>query len=153
MLLLRGVTGIESRKEGAPSFADFRSFHGHCYVAACEAGWSVREVLAPRQSIACNYALAVFTRRKETIAAVLNGVFPLLAFVIPPTDGQLELDFIDCPGLGTAFEQLGYKVQLAVELRRPLTQEMWQGLAPHEQKDVRYFRPRRVGDVIYNYWD
>jgi hypothetical protein len=116
-------------------------------------GWSVLGVLAPRQPIACNYALAVFTRHQETIAAVLNGVFPLLAFVTPPTEGQLELDFVDCPELGAAFEQLEYEVLLAVELARPLTREMWQGLAPHEQKDVRYFRPRRVGDVIYNYWD
>ena len=105
------------------------------------------------QPIACNYALTVFTRREETIAAALNGVFPLLAFMIPPAKGQLELDFADCPELGTAFERLGYKVLSAVELARPLTREMWQGLAPHEQKDVRYFRPRRVGDVIYNYWD
>jgi hypothetical protein len=153
VLLPRGVTGIESRREGAPSFADFRAFRGHCHAAAREAGWSVREVLAPRQPIACNSALAVFTRRDESIAAALNGVFPLLAFVVPPGEGQLDLDSADCPELGTAFEQLGYTVLPAVELARPLAREMWQGLAPHEQKDVRYFRPRRVGDVIYNYWD
>ncbi len=67
--------------------------------------------------------------------------------------GQVVLDFADCPELGIAFEQFGYKVLPAVELARPLTHEMWQGLAPHERKDVRYFRPERVGDVIYNYWD
>ena len=153
MILPRGVTGIESRKEGPPSYTDFHAFRGHCYVAARDAGWSVLEVLTPQRPIACNYALAVFTRHKETIAVVLNGVFPFLAFVIPPAEGQIELDFADCPELGTAFEQLGYKVLPAVELARPLAREMWQGLAPHEQKDVRYFRPRRVGDVIYNYWD
>ena len=128
-------------------------FGAHCYAAAREAGWSVREVLTPRQPIACNYALAVFTRHDLTIAAALNGVFPLLAFAIPPTEGQVVLDFADCPELGIAFEQFGYKVLPAVELARPLTHEMWQGLAPHERKDVRYFRPERVGDVIYNYWD
>ena len=55
--------------------------------------------------------------------------------------------------LGASFEQLGYTVLPAAELARPLTRDMWQGLAPHEQKQLRYFRPRRVGDVIYNYWD
>jgi len=30
---------------------------------------------------------------------------------------------------------------------------MWQGLAPQEQKQIGYFRPQQVGDVIYNYWD
>ncbi len=103
-------------------------------------------------------ALGGFLRRMKgrlggTIAAALNGVFPLLAFVIPPEERQFKLEFADCPELGATFEQLGYKVLPAVELARPLTREMWQGLGPHEQKDVLYFRPRRVGDVIYNYWD
>jgi hypothetical protein len=153
VLLPRGVTGIESRREGSPSFTDFQAFRGHCYGAARKAGWSVQGVLTPRQPIACNYALAVFRHREDSIAAALNEVFPLLAFVIPPAEGQLSLDFADCPELGSAFVQLGYTVLPAAELARPLTREMWQGLAPHEQKDVRYFRPRRVGDVIYNYWD
>jgi hypothetical protein len=46
-----------------------------------------------------------------------------------------------------------YTVLPATEMDGPLTREMWLGLAPHEQKLVRYFRPRRVGDVVYNYWD
>jgi hypothetical protein len=153
VLLPRGVTGIESRKEGAPSSTDFQAFRGHCYAAARMAGWSVRDVLAPRQPVACNYAAAVFARREEAIAAALNGVFPLLAFAVPPADGQFDLDFTDCPELGTAFEQLGYTVLPSAELVAPLTHEMWRGLAPHEHKDIRYFRPRRVGDVIYNCWD
>jgi hypothetical protein len=147
------VTGIESRKEGSPSFTDYQAFRGHCYAAAREAGWSVREVLAPRQAMACNHALAVLASHDSTIAVALNGVFPLLSFATPPRDGQLGLDFADCPVLGAAFEQLGYTVLPAAELALPLTREMWQGLAPHEQKYVRYFRPRRVGDVIYNYWE
>jgi hypothetical protein len=50
--LPRGVTGIENRKEGPPSCADFKSFREHCYLAAREAGWSLRVLRAPRQSIA-----------------------------------------------------------------------------------------------------
>jgi hypothetical protein len=153
VLLPRGVTGIESRKEGPPSCADFQSFREHCYLAAREAGWSLRELRAPRQSIACNYALAVLAFRESAIAATLNGVFPLLAFATPPAEGQVELDFVDCPELGAAFERLGYTVMPAAGLARPLTQELWQGLASNEQNQVRYFRPRRVGDVIYNLWD
>lgn len=70
-----------------------------------------------------------------------------------PADGQVDLDFVDCPELGAAFERLGYTVMPAAELARPLTQESLQGLASHELNQVRYFRPRRVGGVIYNLWD
>ncbi len=153
MFLPRGVTGIESRKEGSPSVTDYHAFRGHCYAASSEGGWAVREVLAPRQSMACNYALAVLASGDATLAVALNGVFPLLAFATPPSGGQITLDFADCPALRAAFEQFGYTVLPAAELDRPLTREMWQGLAEHEQKQVRYFRPGRVGDVIYNYWD
>ncbi len=148
MYLLRGVTGIESHKEGSPSFSDYQAFRGHCYAAAREASWSVREVRASRQAISCNYALAVFAARTSTIAVALNGVFPLLAFTTPPAEGQLDLEFTDCPELGAAFEQFGYMVLPAAQLDRPLTREMWQGLASYEQKQVRYFRPQRVGDIV-----
>jgi hypothetical protein len=153
VILPRGVTGIEGRTEGTPSFTDYRAFRGHCYAAAREAGWDVREVSAPHREMACNYAWAVLASSDAGLAVVLNGVFPLLAFVSPPAAGQIALDFTDCAALGAAFETLGYTVLSAAELGRPLTREMWQGLAPHEQKRVRYFRPRRVGDVIYNHWD
>ncbi len=153
MLLLRGVTGVESRKEGSPSFTDYGAFRRHCYAVAREASWSVQEVRTPRQAIACNYALAVFASRESAIAAVLNGVFPLLAFATPPAEEQFDLEYADRPELATVFGRLGYTVLPAAELGSPLTREMWQGLAPHEQKQIRYYRPRRVGDVIYNWWD
>src|SRR5437899_12159300 len=107
MLLPRGVTGIESRKQGSPSFTDYQSFRGHCYTAAREAGWSVREVLTPRQATACNYAMAVLASGDAAIAVVVNGVFPVLAFATPPADGQLALDFAACPALTAAFEPFG----------------------------------------------
>ena len=68
MLLPRGVTGIEDRHDGPPSYIDYRAFRGHCYAAAREAGWTVREVLAPHAPIACNYALAVFEFHQSAIA-------------------------------------------------------------------------------------
>lgn len=153
MLLPRGVTGLEGRYDGPPSYTDYRSFRGHCHAAAREAGWTVREVLAPHASVACNYGLAVFEFRQSAIAALVNGVFPFLAFAAPPAEGQIKFEYTDCPVLGAAFTRLGYTVLSAAELARPLLTEMWQELAPHEQKRVKYFRPRRVGDVIFNYWD
>jgi hypothetical protein len=154
MLLPRGVTGIEGRKEGPPSSSDYRAFRQHCYAAARGVGGSVHEVLAPRRPMACNYALALIGFRDTTVAVALNGVFPLLAFAAPPADWQDALDFTDCPELAAQFEQFGaYTLLLAEDLRRPLTREMWRDLAPHEQQRVRYFRPRQVGNVVFNHWD
>jgi hypothetical protein len=104
--------------------------------------------------MACNYALALIELRDKTVAVVLNEVFPMLAFAVPPTDGQARLDFADCPDLAVEFERLGSYTRLTAEyLNQPLTSEMCGELAVHELKHVRYFRPPRVGDVVFNHWD
>jgi hypothetical protein len=154
VFLLRGVTGIATRKEGSPSFTDYQAFCGHCYEAARQVGGSVQAVLAPRQTMACNYALALIGLHEETVAVLLNGVLPLLAFAVPPADGQIRLHFIDRLELAAEFERLGgYTVLSATNLNQPLLREMCRELAPHEQKRVKYFRPQRVGDVVFNHWD
>jgi hypothetical protein len=154
MLLPRGVTGIWGREDGPTSFSDYPAFRGHCYDVARRLGASVRLVLTPRQAIACNYALAQFRLRDAEVAAVLNGVHPFLAFAAPPTDGQVRLDFADCPELAAEFDRIGgYALLAFAEVSKPLTQKMCDELAHHEQKRVRYFRPPRVGDVIFNHWD
>jgi hypothetical protein len=154
MLLPCGVTGIEGRKEGPPSCSDYRLFRQHCYAVTRGIGGSVHEVLAPRRPMACNYALALLGFRDTTVAVALNGVFPLVAFAGPPAESQDALDFTDCPEVAALFEQFGgYTILPADDLRQPLTREMWQDLAPHEQQRVQYFRPRRVGDVVFNHWD
>lgn len=36
---------------------------------------------------------------------------------------------------------------------RPLTHDLCRELASYEVKLIRYFRPRRIGEVIFNGWD
>jgi hypothetical protein len=154
MILQKGITGLSWGNLQPQATSNYRAFRGHCYEAARESGAFIRSILTPRSVMACNYALAVFDFSDTSVAVLLNEVFPLLAFAVPPAEGQVLLEFVDFPKLAAEFERWGnYTILQAVELLEPLTREMYQELAPMEQKTIRYFRPQRVGDVIYNCWD
>jgi hypothetical protein len=88
------------------------------------------------------------------IAVLVNYIRPIIAFAKWPAEGQIISEYIDCPKLAEAFLEVGqYTIPSSEELNRPLLREMVKRLAPAEQKSVRYFRPERVGDVVFNNWD
>ena len=102
----------------------------------------------------CNYAVAHFEFDDCAIDLLLNLIHPILAFAKRPLEGQIIFEFVDCPKLAEAFSATGiFTIASREELNRPLLQEMWKDLTLAEQKSVRYFRPKRVGDLIFNYWD
>ena len=69
-------------------------------------------------------------------------------------DRSRVFEYTDAPNLSKAFSDFGIcTIPSAEELNRPLIQDMWTELAAAEQKRIRYFRPKRVGDVIFNFWD
>jgi hypothetical protein len=157
MELRRGITGIQGRKDPspAPPLSDLKAFRSHCHSAAREVGARLRTVQDRNEALgACNYAIARFELPDATVAVLLNAVHPVLAFAEWPAEGQLAFEYVDCPKLAEVFRTLGgYQIAASEELNQPLVREMCADLTMAEQEHVRYFRPRRVGDVIFNYWD
>jgi hypothetical protein len=157
MELRRGITGIQGRKDPPPEppLSNLKAFRSHCHAAAREVGARLGAVQGRSEALgACNYAIARFEFSDSTIAVLLNAVHPILAFARWPAEGQVAIEFVDCPKLAEVFQTLGgYETAASEELNQPLVRKMCKHLTPTEQRRVRYFRPRRVGDVIFNYWD
>lgn len=157
MELQRGVTGIQGRNEPSPlpPTSDLKAFRSHCYLAARTVGSNLGGIEDPYEAgRICNYAIARFEFSDAAVAVLLNVAYPILAFAKCPKEGQIVFEYIDSPKLAEVFRTLGeYSVATSEELNRPLVRGMCNDLAPWEQKRVRYFRPKRVGDVIFNYWD
>jgi hypothetical protein len=153
MELKCGVTGFEGREGpfASPPFSDWKTFHSHCYAAARIVCAKVHSIEDPFEGgKVCNYLLARFDFSDCSVTALLNRVYPILGFAKFPA----EVGFIDCPKLAEAFASLGdYTVASGEELNRPLLRELCKDLAPRELKQIQYFRPRTIGDVIFNYWD
>ena len=157
MELQRGITGIHGRNDPPtePQFSDVRAFRSHCHLAARKVGARLRTIQGYTEAArVCNYAIARFEFPDSTVAVLLNAVHSVVAFAKWPAEGQGAFEYIDHPRLADAFQALGdYVIAPSEELNRPLVREMCKDLAPTEKKRVRYFRPSRVGDVIFNYWD
>jgi hypothetical protein len=158
MDLQPGVTGIQDAREGPFSrqpVPDLRCFRSNCYEAARLAGATVLTVEDPSDfGLLRSYLTAHFKFSDRVVMATLNRYYPILAFAEASAERQVVLEYVDCPKLAEAFKALGpYTVATREELRQPLTRERCKDLTPTEQACVRYFRPARVGDVIFNYWD
>lgn len=60
--------------------------------------------------------------------------------------------YVDVPG-GETFVEAGFEVLQSGALEQPLADEHLGGLSAEQATQVRYHRPTRVGDVIFNWFD
>jgi hypothetical protein len=152
--LPRGVTGFRSGVRAPPLPAtDVRAFRGHCYAAARAAGGFVLGFEDPYRHTN-NFAAGLLGLGDGPVAVLLNAHFPLVGFAHPPAVGELELRFADAPALVEAFRGFdGYRVLDRAVLEGPLTPDVVADLDKGERAQFTYWRPSRVGDVVFNSWD
>jgi hypothetical protein len=154
MELPRGITGFRHVDDPPLPVSDFAVFRGHSYAAARALGGCVRSVEAPVRGAEANFARAILELPGGPIAILLNAHFPVIAFADPPAESAAPVRFIDAPALAERFQRFGtYEVWSGSELEVPLTPEACKQLAGAELEQVQYWRPRRVGDLVFNFWD
>ena len=157
MDLQRGITGILSRKDPMPVQActDLKAFRSHCHDAARETGAKIQSIKDSYDGVGiCSFAIALFEFSDSTVAVLLNVIRPIIAFSKSPSEGQILFEYIDCSKLAEVFQAFGtYSISISHQLNQPLVRNICKNLAPAEQEQVRYFRPARVGDLIFNSWD
>ncbi len=161
MELPLGITGQQGRKDPVPEppLTDLKAFRAHCHHAARINCATVQTIRDPYEcGSPSNYAVARIRFSDNNVVLVLvlvNQVRPIVAFAkAPSVEWQITFEFIDCAKLADAFLEVAeYIIAASEELNRPLLREMCKDLAPREKQGVRYYRPARVGDVIFNYWD
>jgi hypothetical protein len=155
MLLPRGITGFHRHDERLSTVADLAAFRGHCHEAARRvSGWVVSFTDPDSSSDYRNYVLGILVLPAGKIAVLLNLHHPFVAFADPLAEASVLLRFRDCPVLADAFGSFGiYEVVPAAQLEEPPTSVMLRELADIERKQVAYWKPRRIGDVVFNWWD
>jgi hypothetical protein len=148
------VTGFRSGVRAPPlPETDVRAFRGHCFAAARAAGGSVLGFEAPYQHTN-NFAAGILLLGDGPVAVLLNAHFPLVGFAHPPAVGELELRFVDAPTLVAAFRGFGgYQVLDWAVLEQRLTPEAVADLGNGERAEFKYWRPSRIGAVVFNSWD
>jgi hypothetical protein len=151
LTLPRGVTGV---KADTYSQTDVRAFRGHCYEAARRVRGKVISFTEPYPSVTDNYAVAVLDTAAGAVAVLLNAHHPIVALADPAGVEKSYFEFRDVPALADYFRGLGvYTVPSAAELNERPTAAHLRDLSPAELKQVKYWEPRRVGEIVFNFWD
>ena len=150
MILPEGITGFFEGSRGvAPPVIDPKSFARACHAAAREESGSVeRFELA---GIARNYHWAVL-RRRDAIAVLCNADFPWVAFA-EASEG-LPLRFVEATALSSRIKGAMPCESVSLSsLKAHPDARLLVNLRPVERGQIRYWRPQRLGDIIFNFWD
>jgi hypothetical protein len=98
--------------------------------------------------------LALVTHRDEALAILSSLEQRYVASAKPIDSHSCELQFIDHPRLSTEIKnQYPDAIVLSAEMlttyRDPDCLEALHG----DSRDARYWKPRSLGDIIFNWWD
>src|SRR5262249_38899855 len=155
MILPRGVTGFREQNDPELPVCNFKAFRGHCYEVNRLLRGNVNNISFVEDLIAKNHVVAILDLPLGIVSVLLNAYFPIIGFAEPHCGITNHLHhFLRIPELAHAFEGFGcYQVMSASELDQPVSEDACQELSPAEIKQIRYWRPMRIGDVVFNFWD
>jgi hypothetical protein len=149
MILPPGITGFASL-----SGTDFGQFKTACYVAARQLGGCVVSCQGYEGGVPRNFNRVTIKVGEETVDILCNCEYPMVAASRLQDDGSTQITFMDVPGLAEAMRGVGpFRVLSAEELASPVNAETLQDLDPAEIEQVKYWKPRTVGEVVFNFWD
>lgn len=146
-LLQTGITGFDGSAE-----VPIANLKRAVYAAAQAAGAKVGEV-RPADGVTPNFHQldADFGSRK--LVVLCNRHIPIVAFA-DRLDGMEIERFVEVPAdFAAGLATCGFVIGDVAELNRPVGSSDLETLSPAEQREVKYWEPKRIGDVIFNWWD
>lgn len=147
MPLTRGITGFGE----APSAVSIKQFTGACHDASRLSGSLVTGIVPAAQTPSFHSATFSFGAG-EAVRVLCSASCPVIAFVsVEAPNSSQPLNFIDCPRLDHHFA--GFQVLTSSESSTPIDQVDLSSLGKDEIKQLEYWRPARLGDLIFNFWD
>jgi hypothetical protein len=155
MILPKGITGFGENGDQPSLLSDMKPFLTACYDAARRLGGNVvaSEIAYSRQTN--NFAVVTVTIPGRTFAALLNAHYPIVGFAEPIPAHQQDIRFMDAPAFAEALVASGnFEVLSKDDLESPVTPDTVDGLAEAELTQVRYWKPQRLGEIIFTFsWD
>lgn len=154
VVLPRGITGFRHVDDPPLPVCNMRLFRGRCDIASHAVGGRVVSTESSLRRVEASFVCVTLELLSGPVSVVLNRIYPVLAFVVPPSHHPDKLRFVDVPALSGAFRDFGiYEILTALEAQAPVTDEARRELAPVEVEELQYWRPQCVGEVVFNYWD
>jgi len=156
MILRQGITGFWHAKGPSLPGCDVSTFRTHCFAAARRAGGKIRRNDRRSDAVAANFTFEVIELSGGPVAVLLNLHFPVIGFAVAPAGGSHggPIEFVDHDLLAESLSAADkYEVLSRAALECALSQQEVQLLSSVEIEQVQYWKPVRVGDVVFNFWD
>ena len=154
MELPRGITGFHDGDEPPPPACDIRAFRGLCHAGSRALGGRVVGTGGPVGSGVANFTGLTLDLPGGRVAVLINLHHPIVAFAEAGEFDEGRIRFIDAPALARHLDAGGgYLVLAAQEAASPVGEASCRLLARAELTQVRYWRPRCIGEVAFNRWD
>ncbi|MBP2243269.1 hypothetical protein J2Z40_003868 [Cytobacillus eiseniae] len=154
-MLLNGITGFYDRKEDEPPIMDSKEFKRFCFQIARLIG--ERVIFFTKPHYPSNY---YEVKLSNDLYILLNAHYPYIAFADFVEDSKVN--FINDSSLHNACSAAGYQVLTVADLHTPLkiaekTGQLFvenrNSLNEAEIAQIKNWKPKTVGEVIYNCWD
>lgn len=157
MILLNGITGLFDEKNQSSNLQDSKLFKQVCYHVVNKLDGKLIGLKEPH--VTAPYYHATIRISEKVTHLLLNPYYNFLAFASSVNYG--EIVFLDDPLLNREFGDY-YRVLSTAELNRSLRVIKKAGkmvlehpneLNTFELQQIAYWKPKTVGEVIFNHWD
>lgn len=146
-LLQSGITGF-----GATAEVPTSRIKGAVYTAALTIGAKVGDI-RPADGVTPSFHQIDIQFGSRAFVVLCNRHVPIVAFAERAEGLKIER-FLEAPAdFAAALSDCGFVIGPIAELNRVLTDDDLQCLSSSEQKQANYWKPERVGDIIFNWWD
>jgi hypothetical protein len=152
MKLQPGATGFGCPK-GQVSPDDIRSFVTACYDAARRTGGSVTAAREP--GVTPTFHTVVISYEDVHIAVLRHDRLDVIALAQEPAHvSTLITAFIDRPAPAEILCQTtDCRILSAADLNSSLSGADLADLSADEHREVSYWQPATIGELLFNYWD
>ncbi len=147
MKLLNGITGFY-KKQNEPPNIDGKQFERLCFSIINQNKGTILNFQEPQ--ITSNYFAMKVKVSNKHFYILLNAHYPFLAFASTVNFGKIN--FIEVPHLKEEFSPF-YIVLSTKDLNEPFLLQSENELNSEELKQIAYWEPYGIGEVIFNNWD
>jgi hypothetical protein len=148
MPLPKYITGFYHVDETPPPKVNGKQFIQLCYDIASRMSGRVIDFHSPEYPR--NFYNTHVEMFGDRFHILLNEHYPILAYASNVEFGKIS--FIDKPILNKYFSPF-YRIWKTDELNERIRPNLLKELAPIELEQIAYWKPKTIGQIIFNYWD
>jgi hypothetical protein len=151
MIMRKGITSFFSRNP-LPEFP-FTEFQQIAFACSVRCGFSVAGL--SERGATPNFHSASLERRDEKLLMLGHSNYRIIAFAEPREEYSCELIFRDAIDLAECVVEMypEFTIASTTDLSLEIQESDLRMLDRAEVEQVKYWKPRTIGELAFNWWD